>query len=127
PQLAIAGTECDACERSSARRNLGHLRARGSIEQQHIARIEDGEDALRRVEGHVHGTARDHVLLAPRPQHLVGGHQVVSAGLVAKRGSSFQSRENRGLLGDQSCPGKGNQAKDGLTHWYIAYLLSLTI
>ena len=116
PQFAVAGPEGDARVGGGPRGDFRDARARGAVEQEEAARIEDGEDAFGGIESHVHGAAGDHGLFTPGPEHLVGGDQVISTSLVAEGGGGLECGEDRGFLGNQGCPSQSDGTKDGGTH-----------
>ena len=98
------------------RRDGGDPGTGGSVNDVDAAGVENGQNALSGIERHVDGPARDHGLLAPRPQHLVGGDQVVAVRLLAQTGDALQNRKDSGLLGDQRRAGHQGCQEELLAH-----------
>src|SRR5436190_504023 len=75
PEFAVSGAESDPGVGGGARRNVGEFGAGGAIQEVDSAGVEDSDDAVGGVVGHVHGAAGYDGLLTPRAYELIGRQQ----------------------------------------------------
>ena len=77
------------------------------------------------VEGHIHGTAGDHRLVARRTNDLIGGQEIEAFFMVAESSGGFKCRKEAGLVRKYAGHGQEECTNDAFANGHI-YTASLT-